>query len=89
MIKSKSKSKGRIYKIVFCNNTKSLDNKTTVTSSMSLTYLLWVALKLRPTRQRHENRLYIAYISYKGMCTYRGTCTCQNRPQITCAYTLA
>ena len=35
---------GAIYKRVICNNTKSLVNITTLTSSMSLTYLLRLAL---------------------------------------------
>ena len=43
---------------------KSLENKTTITSSMSFTYLLRVALYLSPTRQRHENRLYMPLYSF-------------------------
>ena len=42
--KSANISYENLYKRVFCNNTKSLENKTTITSSMSLTYLLRVKL---------------------------------------------
>ena len=48
-----------LYKSVFCNYTKSLDNKTTETSSMGLSYLLRLVIEWRLTRQRHENCLYI------------------------------
>ena len=47
---------------VFCNYTKSLDNKTTKTLSMSLTYLLRLVINWRPIPQRHENRLYMLSI---------------------------
>ena len=33
---------------------------------MSLTYLLRVKLELRPTRERHENRLYILFSDESG-----------------------
>ena len=50
---------------------KSLANKTTITQSISLTYLLRVKLQLTPTQQRHENRLYMIIFRQKAFFTFR------------------
>ena len=49
-----------LYKRVFCSNTKILANKRINFVNESHLFLR-VKLQLRPTRQRHENRLYIKH----------------------------
>ena len=65
---------------MFCNNTKSLANKTINFVNESHLFLL-VKLQLRPTRQRHENRPYMLQsfvfktckMVYKPSCMHDGT----------------